>query len=49
MQEKGLADVEANFKGKIVHLEQQLQAIHSSKSDIYKYLQKHPKSHIVIN
>jgi hypothetical protein len=43
MEQKGLADVEADFKGKIVHLEQQLQAaIHSSKSDI-QHSAKTPK------
>ena len=36
MEQKGLADVEADFKGKIVNLEQQLQAaFHSSKSDVH--------------
>jgi uncharacterized membrane protein YqiK len=35
MEQKGLADVEADFKGKIVNLEQQLQAaFHSSRSDV---------------
>ena len=36
MEQKGLADVEADFKGKIVNLEQQLQAVfHSSMSDVH--------------
>ena len=49
IEQKGLAAVEADFKGKIVHLEQQLQAaIHSSKSDIPVSAKK-PKCHILMN